>query len=424
MKQTTLFLIVILYFTPMLLSVRISRDRFTDLEDEIKSFCETITKESVDANERYQTEKKWCQVKIREAEELVAKRKKEVESLEKQKKGLEDKIDDNKKAIDHYQKKYQQNNETMARFKSERCDANFNFIRLLREHYDAQELLKQLKIDLDEYLDKKIANPEDKNAKLPTEFVEKVASISHMLPASEQTSFVQLVQNLSDNKYAQAGDVKPVVDKTNANKYDARVLNDTLHVDNTRDELKALEHVKSISPKEYFMKLKVKIDNIIDGLIAHLISSKKDLSDKEMLSNGDYAKFMIALDKENAELLAMIQAIQKENVALDEQLKKTIDTLEEFRKLLQTAEDNLAQLKQICLEKDQYHAKEEERRTKEAGQCSEATKIFKEIIGGDAELKNLINQNVDLKKSETLEKSGAFQEKRVQNQASDIKVVF
>ncbi len=419
MKTTALYFVTML-FLPVIFSVRISADRFSEIKTEIANFCNSIEVERAEANSRYLVEKEWCNQKIREAEELIVKRKKEIEAIEAQKKGLEDKIDDNKKAIAHYQDKYQQNNSTMARFKIERCDANFNFIVLLREHYDAEELLRQLKADLDKYLDAKIADPLS-GEKLPTSFIERVSSIGHLLPADQQTAFVQMVQAAG---YVQAGDVTGVVNDSLNNRYDARTVEDTLHVDNTRQELQALEHVKVINPVEYFTKLKAKIDNIIDGLISHLVSSREDISMKEMKSNEDYAAFMIALDKENAELLKMIAQLEAENVELDAQLTKTVVTLEEFRVLLKAAEDNLAYLKAICEEKEQYHAREEERRNREKGQCDEAAKIFEEIVGSDEELKKLLNGEGDLKKSDILEKRATFEQKSTDNKAADIKIVF
>jgi len=421
MRTSAIFIIVTL-FIPMILSVRVSADRFSEIRDSIQSFCDSITSEGVEANRRYEEEKKWCAAKIQEAEELVAKRTREVESLEKQKKGLEDKIEDNNKAIKHYQDKIDENNANMKKFKSERCDANFNFISLLREHYDAEELLKALKKELDDYLDKKIANPEDASAKLPTAFLQKVRSIGHLLPADKQKSLIQLVD--AANKYVQAGDVSGAVQSAIDNQYEARTIDNTLHVDNDREELKALEHVKHLNPVEYFSKLKLKIDNIIDGLIQHLSDSKDDLSTKEMLANEDYAKFMIALDKENKELAKLIADLQAENVTLTEQLKKTVETLEEFRKLLQAAIDNLEYLRRICREKDEYHASEETRRAKETSQCAEAAKIFEDIVGSDEELKKLLNKESDLNKSDIVEKRDSFEAKRAANKAEDIKIVF
>ena len=424
--RTTALYIVAMLFIPMIYSVRISADRFTEIQNQIKEFCQTITKEGGEANFRYVEEKKWCNAKIKEAEELVEKRKKEVDAIENQKKALEDKITDNTKAINHYNSKIAENNRTMDQFKKDRCDANFNFISLLREHYDAEELLKALKKDLGDYLDKKIANPEDASAKLPSSFLERVSAISHLIPAASQTNLVQLVQAVNANakNYVQAGDVSTNLGASVANRYDARDINNVMHVDNTKDELKALEHIKSINPKEYFMKLKVKIDNIIDGLIAHMENSKRDLSEKEMKANQDYAKFMIALDKENIELTRLVKDLVAENVILTEQLKKTIETLEEFRKLLKAAEDNLAALKQMCKEKDEYHEKEENRRAKETGQCADAEKIFQDIVGTDEELKKLINNEADLKKSEIIEKKSGFENQRNANKAADIKIVF
>merc|ERR1712151_642187 len=66
-------------------------------------------------------------------------------ALEEQVKALEDKIADNKKAIKQYSDKIAENNKNMAEYKKQRCDANFNYITLLREHYDSEDMLKQLK---------------------------------------------------------------------------------------------------------------------------------------------------------------------------------------------------------------------------------------------------------------------------------------
>merc|ERR1719305_2235782 len=108
----------------MIFSVRISADKFTEIQNEIKDFCNSISEE--------QKEQEWCRVQIKAAEELVAKRKKEVKALEEQVKALEDKIADNKKAIKQYSDKIAENNKNMAEYKKQRCDANFNYITLRR----------------------------------------------------------------------------------------------------------------------------------------------------------------------------------------------------------------------------------------------------------------------------------------------------
>jgi len=143
-----------------------------------------------------------------------------------------------------------------------------------------------------------------------------------------------------------------------------------------------------------------------------------------MLANQDYAKFMIALEKENKELAIIIAGLQAENAALKEELRKTIEALEEFKKLLKAAEDNLAYLRQICKEKDDYNTAENNRRAKETTQCQEARKIFDDIIGTDVELKKLINNESDLTKSNIVENKKAYEDKRANNKAADVKIVF
>jgi len=185
-----------------------------------------------------------------------------------------------------------------------------------------------------------------------------------------------------------------------------------------------MEHVAHLEPKVYFTQLKVKIDNIIAGLLKHLEDSKNDLSTKEMKANEDYAKFMIALEKENAELTKLIASLEKENKALTAQLEKTQETLDEFRKLLKAAEENLARLKKMCEEKKQYHERENARRATETGDCAGALKIFDDVLGSDAELKALLNGTADLKSSKVLKNEKRYNGEIDNNEAADIKIVF
>merc|ERR1711957_493530 len=164
-----------------------------------------------------------------------------------------------------------------------------------------------------------------------------------------------------------------------------------------RGALKPMEQVAHIEPKVYFGMLKTKIDNIIAGLLQHLEDSKTDLSRKEMKENEDYAKFMIALEKENAELTKLI---------------------------LKAAEENLTRLKKMCEEKKEYHNRENARRATETGDCSGALKIFNDVLGTDEELKALLNNTADLKSSKVLKNEKRYNGEIDSNEASDIKVVF
>jgi hypothetical protein len=422
MKTIASIFIVIMVTMPLIFSVRISADKFTEIQNQIKTFCDSISAEQLEANARFEKEKLWCAVNIKIAEELVAKRKKEVAALEAQVKALQDKIADNNKAITQYKNKIAENLRNMELYKKQRCDANFAYISLLREHYDSEDLLKQLREDLNVFLDKKIANPNDESVKLPTAFIERISAFSHLIPAEHQTSLIETIKQVQT--YVQAGNVQPTVNDTKNNAYTARQITDTLHVDNTKGELQKLEHVKHIAPREYFVMLRLKINNIISGLLQHLADSQKDLSTKEMKANEDYAKFMIALEKENAELAKLVAGLEAENKALTAQLVKTQETLVEFRKLLKAAEENLAMLIRICKEKVEYHERETRRRVTETQECNGALKIFNEVLGTDAELKSLLNNTADLKKSVVIANEKRFTGEVGANQAADIKVVF
>merc|ERR1712146_608860 len=154
-----------------------------------------------------------------------------------------------------------------------------------------------------------------------------------------------------------------------------------------------------------------------DGLIKHLHDSRDDLSTKEMKANEDYAKFMIALEKENKELAELIKG-------LEAQLEKTKETLEEFKGLLKAAQENLRRLLKMCKEKEMYHQRENKRREAETDDCKGAMKIFNEVLGTDEELKALLNGTADLKKSVVIKNEKNFNTAIDNNEAKDIKVVF
>jgi len=271
-------------------------------------------------------------------------------------------------------------------------------------------------------LTKKIAHPEDQSIKLPTSFIQRVTAFGHLIPSEHQTALIETMKDV--DRYVQAGDVSGHLAHTTANNYVARNITDTLHVDNTRGELKPMQHVAHIEPRQYFIMLKTKIDNIVAGLIKHLEDSQKDLSTKEMKANEDYAKFMIALEKENTELTHLIAGLESENKALTVQLQKTQETLDEFRKLLKAAEENLERLRRMCQEKVEYHQRENKRRQTESADCDGAIKIFNEILGTDAELKALLNNTADLKSSKVLANEKRYNGEIDANEAKDIKVVF
>ena len=424
MKSTALFLLLTIAISPMIFSVRVSKDRFGEIQNSISNFCHSIVTEGQEAETRYQEEKKWCAAKILEAELLVAKRTKEVTALRDQVAKLQAKIDDNNKAIKHYQNKIDENLRNMEVYKKQRCEANLIFITLLREHYDAEDLLRTLRKDIDDFLDKKAANPSDASVRLPSAFVQKLSSIGHLLPASEQTNLIQLVEAAGPTKYAQAGNVNPTTQDVAANKYDPRAIKDTLHVDNTRGELQKMKHIPHKAEPVYYRELRVKIDTIIDGLINHLENSKTDLSKKEMKANEDYAKFMIALEKENKELQRLIAGLVQENVVLAAELARTKKTLVQFEKLLKAAQDNLEMLRRMCKEKEDYNVAENKRRGTETVDCAAAVKVFQDILKTDDELRKLINEEGSLKASAVITKRAASEKTVASNTAAEVKIVF
>jgi len=282
-----------------------------------------------------------------------------------------------------------ENNRTLERFKQERCNNNLNFIKSLREHKDAIDVMKLLRADLVAYFNTWLKNPENaaliqisdhESLNLPM-FMEKLTKFAHLFDDEHREIFIQLMEKVKTIE--SPPDWKTLNNKTaeytSVSDRNATTIG-TGHIDNTRGELKRLESPSFQKARQYVIDLQTKVLAMLDGLIKHLQDSRRKLSEDEMLANEHFADFQSQMLKENRYLAGKIVQERKYLLKLSVQLTESQAQFKRRDTLRQEASDALSSLRKICQEKEDFHVRESARRTKELGIANKAITLLNAIV--------------------------------------------
>ncbi len=367
MKYTVLFLTLL-----AMTSFVASQKAFDQVKNLLSNMKTDILKEQQDADVRNEKDKKDCDNKINAAQDKVNSRQKDVDDLKAHIKFLQNEKAENEKDKKTREDRIVANNAMLKKFKDERCENNLLFVKSLREHMEAMDILKALKEDIDNYFKNK------KQGTVNTAFLERFAEFSHLLSEEHRQVFLQLsdvVQNLpSVNKLTDA------TNQASAQKQRTNQEVGTQHIDNTQGELKKMEGVAFEDAGKYSDALHQKVVTMIDGLIAHLKESRDTLTKNEIKAAEDFAVFQTNLEKENQYLAQRIVELTAVIEDLTNQLNISAVQLGKRENLLKEAQDELATIKRICQEKSDYYAKETKRRTGELESVGKATDLFSSIL--------------------------------------------
>jgi len=349
-----------------------AQQAFTSVKNLLVNFRQGIVDEQKDADVRNEKDVAECTEKIAAAEKLVQDRQNDVDSLKSHIDFLENEKKEHEKDVQTREERLIANAQLLENFKKQRCDNNLLFVKELREHMEAVDVLNLLKGDLNDYFaNKKVGgvNPA---------FIERFAEFSHLLNDEHKEIFMQLSAKVSDLPDVNA--LSNRVSDSTATKQRTGEEVGTNHVDNDKGELQKLDHVAYEGTAEYNANLQTKVIGMIDGLIKHLKESRDALINNEIKAAEDFAVFQTNMEKENEHLKNKIAELKKAIEDLVNQLNIANEQLEKRKKLLQDAQNALATIRQICSEKKEYYQKESSRRTGELSSVDSASKIFDDIL--------------------------------------------
>ena len=396
MKTTAFFVIFVLSLSNYITA----QDAFAKIKTALYNFRDSINTEQNDANIRQKKEKAWCKASIAKAAATLAHRTKDVNDIAAHIKYLQNEIVETTKDKTSREGRIKQNNDTLEKFKKERCENNLNYVKSLREHKESIDILKLLRADLVTYFDNWLKNPTAAKKLSAGAFIEKMSRFAHLFDDEHRNIFIELVESM---KSLATPNVKKLGDDTDAyTKTKGRTTTEigTKHIDNTRGELKKLEAPAVVKAREYVLALRSKVLLLIDSLIKHLEESRKKLSEDELLANEHFADFQAQLIKENQFLADKIAEDVKLLLDLSSQLRKSQGQFDRRERLRVEAEENLKALRKQCAEKSAYFKKETARRTGELAITNNAIATYNKIITGiQARLASRVSSNFSGAKS-------------------------
>jgi len=382
MKTTGIFcvaLLVICYFAS-------AQKVFDQVRNLLVNLRKSNVRDQQLADIREKAERAWCKREINNAVRLLARRQHDVDSLEKQIEYLvKTRIEARKDRASRIAR-IKANDALLAKFKKQRCDNNLLFVKQLKEHMQAIEIMKLLRGDIIAYFNKKPAG--ERGA-----FIEQFEEYANLLDETHRQVFSQLKTELTSLRHHRLDRSKETEIKTRSVK-SINAEGDELtaqkartaqqigsgHIDNTRGALKRLATPKWQKIGDFNTGARKKILGMIDGLIAHLRASRKVLTQHEIKAANDFAEWEDSTEKENEYLREKIRELTKEIKDLTNQIHIARAQLVKRKALRDQAKAALEALRKMCKQKYAYFKSETARRTRENGFIDSAMATFDKIL--------------------------------------------
>jgi len=438
MKTTSGIFIIVL-----LLSATFSytQNSFSHVERLLHNFKTTNLNEQKDADIREAKERKWCQTNIFQAKQTLFTREQDVTDLDKHITVLKHKREEAIKDRDDRKKRIKDNEKLLDKFKMERCDNNLLFVKNLRDHIEAIDVLKLLREDIVAYFkgkkpkpieppvagapltpgpdakknddvakkpyfgqptiedDDEVKKEEKKDQKSSYAQIKTTALIQLSEGELKYNIAVNLVQRIAKlTKYEHlldtnnrvilsqlqqfGGDMSyqnKIIDANNTKERTQAEIG-KLHVDNTQGELKRVTTPEFQDKAEFDADTEKKILLMIDKLIQHIKDSRERITANEVRSSEDFAIFESNLNKEQAHLQNTVKQIDVEIVTLTNQINIAIPQLAKRKSLRDQAKQKLNALVLLCENKYKYFEAETNRRNQENVLINKAIALFTSLL--------------------------------------------
>jgi len=389
MKTSAIFIILL-----CLISYTYSQQAFKHINTLLNKFKQSNINEQKDAEIREKIERRWCDVNVGKTHKELGRRTGFVNKLFDQINSLEKKITEHRADVKERKTRIEGNHALLEKFKQQRCDNNLLFVKNLRDHMEAVDVLKLLRTDIVKYFNKKnkqisliettsTANgtnieKDDSLAQTKINLVKKISKLgefANLLDVGNKNLFMELTK-FGDDVKKQSDDVHDI---TKTKERSAKQIG-RKHIDNTKDELKSLETPSFDSSSDFNKKSRKRVLRMIDALIKHLKESRDRITRDEIKASEDFAVFHKNLHKENTHFQRTIEGIQKKIADRKIELLKANKDLLRKKKLRNQTKRKLGALESLCKNKYIYFEKETKRRTKEIKIIERARAVFKKIL--------------------------------------------
>lgn len=358
--------------------------------DQVRNLIVNLQKsnvaDQVQADAREKNERAWCKVEIAKAQALLARRTHDVESLKKHIDYLVNTRTQARKDRKTRVDRIAANHALVAKFKKQRCDNNLLFVKQLKEHMQAIQIMQLLRGDIVAYFNKK-------GKGLTGAFIEQFEEFAVLLDDEHKQIFTELKTEVEAFRAHRLDRKAETQIKTRSNK-SINAEGDRLtaqkartekqigvgHVDNKRGALQRLKTPGYEKISDFNRRVRAKVLGMIDGLVAHLRASRKKLTQDEIKAAEDFAVFQDSTEKENEYLEEKIKQLTAEIDSLTNQIRVSRIQLAKRIKLRDEAAAQLRLLQKMCAEKFAYFKAERTRRERENRVMAKALTLFNNIL--------------------------------------------
>jgi len=360
------------------MSLTFCQQAFDNVSNLLVNFKNDVLKEQADADVRNDKDKKDCDAIVGDAVAKEAQRLKDVNDLSDHIAFLTGEQDQQTTDRNTRKDRIQANKDLLKKFKEQRCENNLIFVKNLREHMEAIDILSLLRRDIQDYFaSKQQPQPDESNTlsvsqiqtqqKVNTLFIERFAEFAHLLPEEKKMVFTQLAQVVTQLPDASSLSTPSADSDSSSDDLDS-------------EGLSPIQKIAYQQAADYYAKLEQKILAMIDALIAHLRASRDELTKNEIHAAEDFAVFQTNIEKENEHLKEKIADLDKSLLDLANQLNVANVQLLKRKALLAESEEELSVEKKVCKEKSEYYARETDRRSSEVTTLNNASDIFNNIL--------------------------------------------
>ena len=370
MKSSAIFLILLTIFSSVF-----SQRAFLQIETLLRRFNQSNINEQHEADIRELNERKWCDKNIGDAIQDVAKRLEDVNKTKKHIQVLTETQEKWETEIKEKTNRIKVSKDLLEKFKIQRCESNLLFVKNLRDHLDAVNILNLLRADIVTYFNSKRNKAADSARLSKSNFVQRVLKLdnyANLLDISQKNVLSQLTK-FADDVSKQSDEVDNL---TKTRERTDKEIGDW-HIDNKRGKLNRLDTPSAEGSAEFDSRTERRVLTMIDGLIKHLKESRDRLIKDEIQSAEDFVIFQRNTLKEIEYLEKSIESTTKNIIKVKDQIVESKEDLIDKTNLLIQSKLKLESLKRLCNNKYEYFANETLRRRGENKIIEKALALFK-----------------------------------------------
>jgi len=344
---------------------------FTTVKNLLTNLHNDIVREENESTARCASEARWISGVINRSIAKLARRTRDVKRVQKRIRTLESKIDATSKSIKQKKARIVSNRALLKKFKHERCENNFFFIKELASIQTALSVFKQIRIVTIQFF------KSNSGRRRALALVEKFTEFANLFDDQHKVVLAELTNKLRQlpDSGKLHGDVVRAEHRARSDKEIG-----SGHIDNNRGELKRLRTPGYENIHDFTTNLERRLIKLIDSLIQHLKNTQRALTAAEIKASRDFAKFHNEMKRENRHLRRSIKRLTKRRVLLRTRLARAKVQLARRELLRKEAQVQLALRRKIKAEKDTYCRNEHNRRAVELANIRDASNIFRQVL--------------------------------------------